>query len=59
MFKKWTHAFPAVLALMAATAISPTSVAQAQWPTKPVTYVVPFAVAGNTETLARIIGQKL
>src|SRR3954447_5721156 len=59
MFKKWTHALPAVLALMAATAISPTSLAQAQWPTKPVTYVVPFAVGGNTDTLARIIGQKL
>ena len=33
--------------------------AQAAWPTKPITVVVPFATGGNTDTLARLIGQKL
>ncbi len=33
--------------------------AQAAWPSKPIVYVVPFAVGGNTDTLARLIGQKL
>ena len=33
--------------------------AQAPWPAKPITYVVPFAPGGNTDTLARLIGPKL
>jgi tripartite-type tricarboxylate transporter receptor subunit TctC len=34
-------------------------VAQDKWPSKPITYVVPFPAGGTTDTLARIIGQKL
>ena len=33
--------------------------AQDGWPTKPVTYVVPFPTGGTTDILARLIGQKL
>jgi len=33
--------------------------AQTTWPTKPIVYVVPFAVGGNTDTLARLLSQKL
>jgi tripartite-type tricarboxylate transporter receptor subunit TctC len=33
--------------------------AQPAWPAKPIVYVVPFAVGGNTDTLARLISQKL
>jgi tripartite-type tricarboxylate transporter receptor subunit TctC len=41
-------------------AVVPTlSVAADAWPNKPITYVVPFAPGGNTDTLARIIGPKL
>src|SRR5689334_21692793 len=58
MFRKWMHV-PAALALVAASTMSMPALAQAQWPTRPITYVVPFAVGGNTDTLARIIGQKL
>ena len=33
--------------------------AQTSWPSKAIVYVVPFAVGGNTDTLARVIGPKL
>ncbi|MEO7888056.1 MAG: tripartite tricarboxylate transporter substrate binding protein [Polaromonas sp.] len=33
--------------------------AQDKWPTKPITYVVPFPAGGTTDILARLIGQKL
>ncbi|MGB3072545.1 MAG: tripartite tricarboxylate transporter substrate binding protein [Ottowia sp.] len=36
------------------------AMAQGQWPTgKPITYLVPFAPGGNTDTLARVIAQPL
>jgi tripartite-type tricarboxylate transporter receptor subunit TctC len=33
--------------------------AQAPWPSKPITYVVPFAPGGNTDTLARLLSKEL
>jgi tripartite-type tricarboxylate transporter receptor subunit TctC len=51
------------LALSAATALfatlSNTVVAQTDWPTNPVTMVVPFAPGGSTDVVARLLGQKL
>jgi tripartite-type tricarboxylate transporter receptor subunit TctC len=50
------HKWIAALAI----AVVPTlAVAADAWPSKPITYVVPFAPGGNTDTLARIIGPKL
>src|SRR5262245_62762851 len=48
------------VALLALTAFAAPAFAQAdKWPTKPITYVVPFAAGGTTDVLARLIGQKL
>jgi tripartite-type tricarboxylate transporter receptor subunit TctC len=33
--------------------------AQSRWPSKPITYVVPFAAGGTTDVLARTFGQRL
>jgi tripartite-type tricarboxylate transporter receptor subunit TctC len=47
-------------ALVAAVAAVLPALAHAQaWPSKPITYVVPFPPGGTTDVLARIIGQKL
>jgi tripartite-type tricarboxylate transporter receptor subunit TctC len=36
-----------------------TASAQDKWPSKPITYIVPFPAGGTTDVLARLIGQKL
>ncbi|HWH82534.1 MAG TPA: tripartite tricarboxylate transporter substrate binding protein [Burkholderiaceae bacterium] len=33
--------------------------AQDKWPSKPITYIVPFPAGGTTDVLGRLIGQKL
>ena len=59
MFRKCIGVSMGVLAFAALGAMSSSAAAQDTWPSKPITYVVPFAPGGNTDTLARIIGQKL
>lgn len=46
----------AVIAARPAPAQSPGA---DNWPSKPITYVVPFAAGGTTDVLARLIGQRL
>jgi tripartite-type tricarboxylate transporter receptor subunit TctC len=59
MLRNWIGPSIGALAFGALGAMSSSAVAQGDWPSKPITYVVPFAPGGNTDTLARIIGQKL
>ncbi|MFZ2293489.1 MAG: tripartite tricarboxylate transporter substrate binding protein [Polaromonas sp.] len=42
-----------------ASAAALPSWAQDKWPSKPVTYIVPFPAGGTTDILGRLIGQKL
>jgi tripartite-type tricarboxylate transporter receptor subunit TctC len=55
---KWNRT--ALVSLCAALAgFAADAPAQAPWPSKAVTYVVPFAPGGNTDTLARLLGKDL
>ena len=47
------------IVLVAAAVCAVPAFAQDKWPSKPITYVVPFAAGGTTDVLARLIGQKL
>jgi len=51
----------ATLASTALSSVLGTSLAWAQdkWPSKPISYVVPFPAGGTTDILGRLIGQKL
>lgn len=46
-------------ALMAVTLVSGNAQAQDAWPNRPITYVAAFPPGSNTDTLGRIIAQKL
>jgi tripartite-type tricarboxylate transporter receptor subunit TctC len=52
------HNARAVMALMLALTLT-TEVAAQDYPSKPIRFVVPYVPGGNTDILARLIGQKL
>ena len=43
----------------ALVAVTGSVFAQDKWPSKPITYIVPFPAGGTTDVLGRLIGQKL
>ena len=45
--------------LAAALAVGTVSVASAQYPVRPITLVVPYAAGGGTDTVARLIGERM
>jgi tripartite-type tricarboxylate transporter receptor subunit TctC len=49
----------ALLAGLAATVCAVPAMAQDKWPSKPITYIVPFPPGGTTDILARLVSQKL
>src|SRR3954453_17175320 len=49
----------AAAALAASLLAHPAALAQDKWPSKPITYIVPFPAGGTTDVLARLIAQKL
>ena len=53
-FTRRTVVLGAGLAALAGSAL-----AQEKWPSKPITYIVPFPAGGTTDVLGRLIGQKL
>ena len=53
-FSRRTFTLTATLAALTGSAL-----AQDKWPSKPITYIVPFPAGGTTDVLGRLIGQKL
>ena len=47
------------VALFAAALAAPWALAQDKWPTRPVTFIVPFSAGGTTDIVARLVGAKL
>ncbi|MDP3858459.1 MAG: tripartite tricarboxylate transporter substrate binding protein [Stagnimonas sp.] len=45
-------------AALAAAAAGPVAQAQDKWPSKPITYIVPFGAGGTTDVLARLVTMK-
>jgi tripartite-type tricarboxylate transporter receptor subunit TctC len=56
---KMTRAVVSAFVMTVAAFTPHVTVAQDAWPSKPITYVVPFPAGGTTDTLARLISQKL
>jgi tripartite-type tricarboxylate transporter receptor subunit TctC len=56
----WRDLGFALAGVALASVVGPTSAhAQAAWPARNVTVVVPFAAGGNTDTMARLVSRKL
>jgi len=47
------------VAVLAAALAAPWAGAQDKWPSRPVTFIVPFSAGGTTDIVARLVGAKL
>jgi tripartite-type tricarboxylate transporter receptor subunit TctC len=56
---KYIAALSCAVSCIAAATVAAPSAAQDKWPSKPITYIVPFAAGGTTDVLARVIASKL
>ena len=54
-----SRATAALLVFLAALAVSAHAAQPAEWPTKPVRFIVPFPPGGTVDPLARLLGQRL
>jgi len=54
--KQWTHAIPAALLALATIAAAD---AHAQYPTRPIRWIVPYTPGGITDSVTRIVTQKI
>lgn len=55
-----THGVALIAAALASAAwIPPASAQPGAWPSKPIRFILPFPPGGGTDTLARIVGQKM
>src|SRR5262245_61589295 len=48
-----------IMALAAAALVETASASAQQWPSGPVTMIIPFAAGGPTDVLGRIVGERL